>query len=64
MTTADDFERAADQLSEALFALDDVDLNVLTADEVRTVLQCRDDLQDICLDCRQNQRAVNGVGDE
>lgn len=58
MADADDLERAADQLSEALLALEDVDLNPLNRDDVRTFLDADEDLEDICLRLRHNQHAL------
>jgi hypothetical protein len=60
MSDHEDFQRVADQLSAVLCKIDEVDLNPLIAADVRTVLDARDDLQEVCLDCRQHQRASEG----
>jgi len=52
------FETAADQLSAAIDAIRDVDLNLLLDEDVRTVLDAKADLQEICLRHRQNQHAA------
>lgn len=57
MSDGDTHKLAADQVSEAVFALEDVDLNTLTDDEVRTLLDAKDDISDICLRLRQDQHA-------
>lgn len=70
MGDSENFARAADQLSEVLLALEDVDLNPLLADDVRTLLDARDELSDVCLRLRRNQHALaesdepaQGLGD-
>lgn len=55
--TVEGDERVADQLAEASEALRRVDLNLLIDVEVRTVLDVKDDLHEICLDHRQSQHA-------
>jgi hypothetical protein len=51
-------QRAADQIHEALVVLDEVDLNPLLADDVRTLLDSYDDLQNICLRLRDHQHTL------
>lgn len=51
-------KRAADQLCEVLLALEDVDLNALIDDEVRAVLDVKDDIQAITHRCRNDQHAM------
>lgn len=51
------FRASADQLAEATEAIRDVDLNLLLDEDVRTVLDAKADLQEICLRHRQNQHA-------
>ena len=53
-----DPERVADQLAEALEALRHVDLNVLLDEDVRTVLDAKGDLLEVCLRQRQDQWAL------
>ena len=53
---ADDYAQAADKLAEAGEALRWVDLNVLFDDDVRTVLDAKDDLLEVCLRLRDEQR--------
>lgn len=50
--------RAADQLAEALFALEDVDLNPLLDDDVRTLLDAKDDVRTICHLLRDRQHSI------
>ena len=52
---ADDYAQAADKLAEAGEALRWVDLNVLFDDDVRTVLDAKDDLLEVCLRLRDEQ---------
>jgi len=47
----------ADQLSEAIVAVEAVDLNLLLDEEVRTLLDVKADLQALCRDHRQDQHA-------
>lgn len=51
-------ERAADQLSEALLALEDVDLNPLLDDDIRALLDAKDDLSEVCLRLRHDHHAM------
>lgn len=52
-------QRSADQLSEALVALEDVDLNPLLDDDVRTLLDAKADLQAVCCRLRQDHHALD-----
>lgn len=57
---AEDVRSAADQLEETLTELKRVDLNPLwVADDVQTVLEAYDELQDVCLRLRDRQHAID-----
>ena len=47
---------SADQLAEALLELEAVDINPLLDDDVRTFLDAKGDLSDLCLRLRRRQR--------
>jgi len=49
---------AADQLADAIEAIREVDLNLLLDEDVRTVLDAKEDLTDSCLRQHQNQHAM------
>lgn len=57
MSETDDLRNVADQLAEVIFTLEDVDLNALLDSEVRTVLDAKDDLGEVCLRARNDQHA-------
>lgn len=60
MTDRDeDLEAAADQVADAVFALDDVDLNALLDEEVRRLLDAKDELRDVAHRLRQDHRAID-----
>lgn len=50
--------RSADQLSEAIFALDAVDLNPLLDDDVRTLLDAKAGLSEVCHRLRHDHHAL------
>lgn len=51
-------KRAADQLCEVLLAIEDVDLNALLDDEVRTLLDAKEELSELTMRCRNDQHAL------
>lgn len=55
---------AADSLADAIFALDDVDLNPVLDDDVRTLLDAKDDLRNICRRLRQDHRADQRLAEQ
>jgi hypothetical protein len=59
---AEEFEAVADQLCEVTLALEEVDLNLLLDDEVRAVLNAKEEFSDLCLRYRQSQHTA-GRGD-
>jgi len=59
-TTAD---AIADELCNALVAFDHVDYNALTAGELRTLLDARDDIEELCLKYRQRPDLSSGDRD-
>lgn len=63
MSEADAFGRVADQLCDVRCAIDDVDLNVLVDDDIRALLDAKAEVQQMTLDCRQNQHALQDGGD-
>jgi len=48
----------ADQLSEAILAVEAVDLNLLLDDEVRTLLDAKQELQALCRHHRETQHGM------
>ncbi|MFC5973809.1 hypothetical protein ACFPYI_20990 [Halomarina salina] len=54
---AEGFERAADGLTDVVDAIDDVDLNAMQTEDVRTVLDARETLEDLTGQYRHDQRA-------
>lgn len=61
MSAMDDQERlcaAADELATATEALREIDLNVLLDDEVRALLDAKDDLSAVCHRLREDQHAA------
>lgn len=59
MTPGDRYGQAADDLSSVLDAMNDVDLNALPVDEdVRTFIEAKTELKEICLRCREDQQAA------
>lgn len=58
MTDAETFERAADALFDVLLAMEDVDLNALDDDDVRSLLACKEVVGDMTSRYRQNQHAL------
>jgi len=63
MSDVEELSEVADQLAEAVIAIDAVDLNALLDDDVRAVLDCKDTLGAICQRCRRNQHAMETQGD-
>lgn len=59
-TTAD---AIADELCDALIAFDHVDYNALTADELRTLLDARDEVESLCLKYRKRPDLSSGNRD-
>lgn len=55
---------AADALADAIFALDDVDLNPILDDDVRTILDAKDDLSEVCRRLRQDHRASERLAEQ
>jgi hypothetical protein len=53
----EEFQRVADQLCEVTEALRDVDLNLLLDDEVRAVLDAKDEFSELTLKYRRSHRA-------
>ena len=62
--TRGDHECVADQLADAIEALQAVDLNPLYDAEVRTLLDAKADLQEVCLDQRQRQHYASEQRDD
>lgn len=60
-TTAD---AIADELCDALIAFDHVDYNALNPDELRTLLDARDEVESLCLKYRQRPDLSSGERDE
>lgn len=57
-------KRAADDLCEVMFAMADVDLNALMDDDVRTLLEYKQDLSEMCRRYRQDQYAAKRNADD
>ena len=55
---AERLKRAADRLFDVLLAIDDVDLNALLDDDVRTLLECKATVRDLTLRYREDQHAT------
>lgn len=54
MSDAEEADRVADRLSEATLVLERVDLNALRLnDDVRALLDAKEDLEDMCLRYRR-----------
>jgi len=54
----EEFEQVADQLAEVTWAIEDIDLNLLLDDEVRTVLDAKAELSAMCRTYRQQQHSA------
>lgn len=50
-------QAVSNQLSDAILAVEKVDLNLLLDDEVRTLLDAKADLQELCRHHREAQHA-------
>lgn len=56
-------EAIADELAEALLAVEHVDYNALTADQLRDLLDARETLEALCLTHRRRQDGHSGQSD-
>lgn len=54
---AEEFQAVADQLWEVTLTLEKVDLNLLLDEEVRAVLDAKDEFSELCGRYRQDQHA-------
>lgn len=61
---AEEFKRVADGLSEVLCAFEAVDLNPLHDDDVRTLLDAKDDVEEMCQRYRKDQHASERLSEE
>ena len=57
-STAERYERVADRLFDVVLAMDDVDLNALRDDDVRTLLECKATVKDLTLRYREDQHTT------
>lgn len=57
MPSEEEFQAAADQLSDALVALERMDYNVPVESDLQTILAARDDLSEVCQRLRADQQA-------